>query len=165
MCAFICVCVFVCACVYKQDSALNNPQGLNNQIKHDLLFSSFYISFFIFSQSSSHFFFLTFFSKPCCILTFDRAVNQGLLYTGCTCVNKRKQSRGLTIGRICRCYEIIHTRVATSYTVYLAVLESRSSSQEVWSAPASGRLASREGQRPTTGPQLSTSQGSKDVRP
>ena len=24
----------------------------------------------------------------CCILTFDKAVNQGFLYTGCTCVNK-----------------------------------------------------------------------------
>ena len=31
----------------------------------------------------------------CCILTFDRAINRGFLYVGCTCINRWKQMRGL----------------------------------------------------------------------
>ena len=50
-----------------------------------------------------------------CILTFDRAVNHGFLYTECTCVNifiTGKQSvRGLTTSRMRRCYKIIYTQV------------------------------------------------------
>ena len=77
--------------------------------------------------------------NKCFILTFDRAVNQGFLYSGCTCINKlitgkqpeKKQYMGVSRSRggnwklVGPC-EIINTQVHMSDTVSLGTMVGQS---------------------------------------
>ena len=82
----------------------------------------------------------------CYILTFDRAINQRFFYTGCTCVNKRKQHPYVDS----RNTDDVIKSFTHGYPRHIrSVLASRPDSQELQGASADSWQESREGRPPT----------------
>ena len=78
----------------------------------------------------------------CCILTFDRAVSQGFLYIGCTCVNKWKQMCELTARRINqKCVSVVMWNHICNHPWQIHSVSLSLGSQEVRRTPVSGRQA------------------------